>query len=569
MNILSLYPWTHISSSALLVNGKLVAASAEERFNKEKWSTKFPIKSSEWCLKQAGISWDDLDYIVIPWNPAHNIHSSNSRWDSNIVWRGQMLSHIPTNLMKAQNQKVPSRMYLSYGNTNIIYVNHHDSHAASAAYVSNFENCDYLIIDGHGESESCTYGFFDGKKLNKKGYVMYPHSVGLFYGAFTNFLGFVPDKDEWKTMALASYSKSKNIYDNKILKLYKLTNDGFELELTYFDYYLFDKKPAFYNKKFAKLFGSPRLKNEKIVKKHFEIAGALQRAFEKIVTHLLKITKKNGNSNNIVLAGGAAMNCVFNGKLNKLKFYKNNFVPPWPDDLGVTIGAAYFVDNEKSKNANLKKYKKINVYTGPKFSDNEILDALKKYKLKYKLSNNIFKDTAEYLAQNKLVGWFQDNMEFTHRALGNRSILADPRSKEIKKIINSAVKYREDFRPFAPAVLDEFAYKIFDIKKNEKLDFMQKAVTVRREWRKKIQGVTHSDNTARVQTVNDQSNSKFYRLISEFYKITKIPVLVNTSFNLNGQPIVTDPEDAIKTFYTCGLDYLVMGNYIVSKDEKI
>ena len=160
-------------------------------------------------------------------------------------------------------------------------------------------------------------------------------------------------------------------------------------------------------------------------------------------------------------------------------------------------------------------------------------------------------------------------MEFTHRALGNRSILADPRSKEIKKIINSAVKYREDFRPFAPAVLDEFAYKIFDIKKDEKLDFMQKAVIVRKEWRKKIKGVTHSDNTARVQTVSDQSNSKFYRLISEFYKITKIPILVNTSFNLNGQPIVTDPEDAIKTFYTCGLDYLVMGNYIVSKDEMI
>jgi carbamoyltransferase len=567
MKILSVYPWTHISSSALMIDGKLVSASAEERFSKQKWSTKFPIKSAEWCLKINNLTWDDIDHIVIPWNPAHNIHTSNSRWDSEIVWRGQLLSHVPSNLMKAKGGNVPSRINLSYSNTNIIYANHHDCHAASAAFISPFKNCDYLIIDGHGETEACTYGYFDGKKLHKKGYVLYPHSVGLLYGSFTNFLGFTPDKDEWKTMALASYSVKANKYDSKISKVYNLTKEGLELDLTFFDYYLFDKKPAFYNKKFKSLFGQPRKKNEKLERRHFEIAGSLQRAFEKIVIHLLKITKKHGRSQNIVIAGGAAMNCVFNGKLNNLKFYKNNFVPPWPDDLGVSVGATLLIDNEKTKSKNIKKYKKINCYLGPNYSNQDIVKTFKKYKLKYKYSQNVCKETAKLIKNGKLIGWFQGKMEFTHRALGNRSILADPRSSKVKNLINSAVKYRESFRPFAPAVLSEHANDIFEIRNKEKIDYMQKAVVVKKKWRKIIPGVTHSDSTARVQTVDLQSNKKFYDLINEFYKLTKVPVLVNTSFNLNGQPIVMDPEDAIKTFYTCGLDYLVLENYIVSKDN--
>jgi carbamoyltransferase len=516
-------------------------------------------------LKKNNLKWDDIDYVVIPWNPAHNIHTSNSRWDSDIVWRGQMLSHVPSNLMKAKGGKVASRINLSYGNTNIIYANHHDCHAASAAFISPYQNCDYLIIDGHGETEACSFGYFDGKKLHKKGYVLYPHSVGLLYGAFTNFLGFAPDKDEWKTMALASYAVKKNEYDNKISKIYKLTKEGFELDLTVFDYYLFDKKPAFYNKKFVSIFGKPRKRDERLEKKHFKIAGALQRAFENIVFHLLKITKKHGNSKNIVIAGGAAMNCVFNGKLNNFKVYKNNYIPPWPDDLGVSIGATYLIDNEKSKSKNIKKYKDVNCYLGPSYTNNEILKTLKKYKLDYQFSKNIFKETAKLIYNGKLVAWFQGKMEFTHRALGNRSILADPRSSKVKDLINSAVKYREGFRPFAPAVLNEYAKKIFDIRNNEKVDYMQKAVLVKKDWRKKIPGVTHSDYTARIQTVSKERNKNFYNLINEFYKLSNVPILVNTSFNLNGQPIVMDPEDAIKTFFTCGLDYLIMENYIISK----
>ena len=565
MKILSIYPWTHISSSALMINGKLVSAAPEERFTRKKWTTDFPINSANWCLKNSKLTWDDIDLIAIPWNPGLNISSASSRWDSNISWRGEMLSNIPSNILKATKNYNPGVMSLSVDKTKIVYLNHHDCHAASAIFVSPFNKCDYLTIDGHGEVETCLMGNFDGKKLNNFHSISYPHSVGLLYGAFTDFLGFKPDNDEWKTMALASFSKKKNLYDKKFLEVYKLNNNGFELNLSYFDFYLFDRKPNFYNKKLEELFGKPRIKNEKITKRHHEIAGALQRTFEKIVFHLLKITKRlGGKSNNIVLAGGAAMNCVFNGKLEKNNIYKNNFIPPWPDDLGVSIGATFLANN------NLKKIKKNfsynkSAYLGPKYSDREIENLLKKYGLKFKKIKNISSYIAKKISKGYLIGWFQDRMEFTHRALGNRSILADPRNKNTQNIINEAVKYRESFRPFAPSVLGEKAHEIFDIKKNKKIEFMEKAIMVRNNWKKKIPAVTHVDGTARVQTVFENYNPKFYKLIEEFYKLTNVPVLVNTSFNLNGEPIVENPSDAIRTFHTCGLDILVLGDYIIEK----
>ena len=567
MKILSIYPWTHISSSALMIDGKLVCGSAEERFNKIKWSTDFPIKSAEWCLEYAKINWKDLDYIVVPWNPSHNIHSSNNRWDSNMVWRGQMLSNIPSKIMKAIGPNSPSQMEVNFDKTKIIYLNHHDCHAASSIYCSPFKECDYLTIDGHGEVETCNIGSFYGGKLKKKKFTLYPHSVGLFYGAFTDFLGFVPDKDEWKTMALASFSKSKNEYDKKISKIYKLTKDSFELDLSYFDYYLFDKRPNFYNKKFTSLFGEPREKNSKLQNKHYKIAGALQRAFEKIVLHLIKITKSIGsNKKNIVISGGAAMNCVFNGLLEKNKIYKNNFIPPWPDDIGVTIGALYLQNSKKNKRKIIPKRIRSS-YLGPSFSNHEIEQTLKRYKINYLKPKNLIKFIAQKISEKKLIGWFQGRMEFTHRALGNRSILADPRGSKIKDFINNAVKYRENFRPFAPAVMEEYSHIIFDINKSTKIDFMEKTVQVKTNWRKRLPAITHIDNSARVQTVSKSYNEKFYNLIKEFYRITDVPVLVNTSFNLNGQPIVCDPTDAIKTFFSCGLDILAIGDYVVMKDD--
>ena len=565
MKILSLYPWTHISSSALIINGKLVSAAPEERFTRRKWTTDFPLNSANWCLKNSKLSWDDLDLIAIPWNPGLNISSSSSRWDSNISWRGEMLSNIPSNILKATKNFNPGNINLSFDKTKIVYLNHHDCHAASAVFVSPFKNCDYLTIDGHGEVETCLMGSYDGKRFNKTHSISYPHSVGLLYGTFTDFLGFKPDNDEWKTMALASFSQRQNLFDKKFSEIYTLKEDGFELNLTYFDFYLFDKKPNFYNKKLIDLFGKPRKKDERITKRHHEIAGALQRAFEKIVFHLLKITKKlGGKSNNVVLAGGAAMNCVFNGRLEQNKIYRNNFIPPWPDDLGVSIGAC-FLANKNYSNVKKNFLQNKSVYLGPKYENKEVEDLLIKYGLKFKKVKNISSYVAKKISQGHLIGWFQDRMEFTHRALGNRSILADPRRFETQKKVNLAVKYRESFRPFAPAVLENEAYKIFEMKKQTRIEFMEKAVKVRNNWLKKIPAVVHVDNTARVQTVSEKFNPTFYRLIKEFYKITNVPVILNTSFNLNGEPIVMTPSDAIRTFHTCGLDTLVLENYVIEK----
>ena len=562
MKILAVYPWTHISSAALMIDGKLVAASPEERFTRTKWTTQFPIQSANWCLKHANLKWKDIDRIVVPWNPALNINSASSRWDGNISWRGEMLSHVPSNVMKALNSKPSKQMTVSFDNTKIVYLNHHDCHAASAIFVSPFKKCDYLTIDGHGEKETCLFGYYDGKKLNNTNSISYPHSVGLLYGAFTDFLGFKPDNDEWKTMALASFSKSKNLYDKKMNSIYKLTKNGFELDLSFFDYYLFDRQPHFYNEKLISLFGKPRKKSEKILNKHHQVAGALQRAFTNIVFHLLKITKqKGGGSNNIVIAGGAAMNCVFNGLLENNKIYKNNFVPPWPDDLGVSIGATYLENHNLGK----KSKNDCQVYLGPGYSNADILSLLKKYNLTFLKPDNINKYIAERISKGHLIGWFQDRMEFTHRALGNRSILADPRKIEMQLKVNSAVKYRETFRPFAPAVLEEHASKIFMINKKTKVPFMEKAVSVKNDWKRKIPAVVHVDGTARVQTVSKKFNLSFYNLINEFYKITNVPVLLNTSFNLNGEPIVMSPSDAIRTFHTCGLDTLVLQDYVIIK----
>ena len=562
MKILAIYPWTHISSSALMVNGKLVAASAEERFTRVKWTTKFPIQSANWCLKQGNVDWKEIDRIVVPWNPSININSASNRWDSNISWRGEMLSNIPSNVLKALNSEPSKKMTLSFDKTKIVYLNHHECHAASAIFISPFKKCDFLTIDGHGEKQTCVSGFYDGKKIVTTNSINYPHSVGLLYGTFTDFLGFTPDNDEWKTMALASFSKSKNKFDKKMKYIYKLTKDGFELDLSFFDYYLFDKQKSFYNQKLINLFGLPRKRNTVLKKEHYEIAGALQRSFTEIVFHLLDIAKKKGGrSNKIVIAGGAAMNCVFNGLLDKNKIYDQNFVPPWPDDLGVSIGATYLENN----NLNKRSSKDVQVYLGPSYGNKEILSLLNKYKLKFKKPKKISSYVAKKISDGFLIGWFQDKMEFTHRALGNRSILADPRKFEMQKKVNSAVKYRESFRPFAPATIEEKASEIFDISKKTKIPFMEKAVLVKKNWRKKIPAVVHVDGTARVQTINKDFNKKFYNLINEFYKITNVPVLLNTSFNLNGEPIVMSPSDAIRTFHTCGLDILVLQDYVVEK----
>ena len=564
MKILAIYPYLTISSSALIINGKIVAASAEERFDRKKNSTAFPEKSAKWCLDYAKITWKDLDMIVVPWNPALNIQHASKRWIENIRWRGEILTNVPANLMNMMQADAPDEFEMRWSGNILKFFNHHECHSAFSFYQSPFKDANIVSIDGRGEQETLTISKANNKDIKKILSIDYPHSIGLFYSTFTDFLGFKVNSDEWKVMSLASYSQKKNKYDDLIKKLIKKQKKGFELDLTYFSYFTFDKQKYMFSKKFISLFGEPRLKDSKIEKKHKDIAGAMQRVFIDVCNHIFSISKKLNNSKNLIFTGGSAMNSVLNGKLDKLKIYKNSFISYAPDDSGVAIGAGLLANYKYGKSKRKPMEVKKN-YFGPEYSDKEIKDYLLNSKINFTKPKNIFKEVATGISEGNFVGWFNDKMEFGPRALGNRSILADPREEQNKKLLNFAVKFREGFRPFAPAVLREYSTKIFEINKNREVNFMERVYKIKKKWIKKIPAVSHVDGTGRLQTVSKNLNGDFYKLINEFNKITGIPLLLNTSFNLNNEPIVMSPKDAIRSFYSSGLDWLVLGPYLIKK----
>lgn len=567
MKVLSVYPYTHISSSALVIDGEVVAAAAEERFNREKMSTKFPVLSARWCLEYKGLDWDDLDVIAVPWNPMHNINWATKRWVSDMTWRGEMLSHVPTQIMRAIDGPVSPHVQVQFGKVRLMYLNHHECHAANGFYLSPFERADFLTIDGHGEQDTCLMGVGDGARIEPRASVRYPHSLGLFYGTFTDFLGFTPDVDEWKAMALSSFSEKPNDYDKLLRDLIRLTGTGFELDLSYFDYYTFDRRPHFFNQKLVDLIGPPRKREDAITERHHEIAGAMQRVFSEAARHMLTIARQTGGgSGNIVLSGGAAMNCVFNGLMDTWDIYRDSSISSAPDDLGVSVGAALLAYYRMVGPGAMRRVMELkHNYWGPSFSNQAVKDTLNRFKIEAVKPSDLTGVVAKALGEGQLVGWFQGAMEFGHRALGNRSILADPRDASTKDCVNSAVKYRESFRPFAPAVLAERAEELFDLRPGRKVRFMERVAHVKPEWRSRLGAVTHVDNTARLQTVEREVNPLFYDLIEAFEKLTGVPVLLNTSFNLNGEPIVCTPEHAIRTFFSCGLDVLVLGPYVIRK----
>lgn len=499
-----------------------------------------------------------------------NINSASKRWVSEMTWRGEMLSHVPTQIMRAIDGPFASDMQLTFGDVRIIYLDHHECHAANGFFLSPFEQADILTIDGHGEDETCFMGIGEGSRIERRGSVPYPHSLGLFYGTFTDLLGFQPDVDEWKAMALSAFSEKPNAYDSKLRSLIKLTEFGFELDLSYFDFYTFDRRPHFYNDKLIRLVGPVRKPNDAITERHYEIAGAMQRVFAESAKHLLGVAKRlGGGSGNLVLSGGAAMNCVFNGLLDELDVYRDSYISPCPDDSGVSIGAALLAYYRFSSRPQRKMIELNDNFWGPSFSEEEVKEILSRFKIKATQPSSLASDVALALSDGQLVGWFQGAMEFGHRALGNRSILADPREEATKDKVNSAVKYRESFRPFAPAVLAERAEELFDLRPGRKIHFMERAVRVKDEWKSQLGAVTHVDGSARVQTVEREANPKFYELIEAFNSLTGVPALLNTSFNLNGEPIVCTPEHAIRTFYSCGLDILVLGPYVIRKSESL
>jgi carbamoyltransferase len=553
------------TSASLICDNKIIAAIEEERLSREKRTRKFPDKAIKFCLDKGNIKLEDLEALAISWNPIINLENFDINSSRNSSYFPNILHSTINHVMK-EIKGIKKDFFLQYLPLNngkklkIFFVNHHLSHASSF-FVSNFKEASVLTVDAFGENQ-CV-GFYSGKKNNiKKIFEQnFPHSLGSFYSTFTEFCGFKPKSEEWKLMGASAYGK-KSFYEKKIDSLIKFKKDGqFFLNLKYFNHYMFHR-PGYINENLEKFLGLKKNKpNQNLKQEYFDIAFAAQKTFEKIYLNLIKNIYKKNKSKNLVLAGGAALNCVANGKILNNSNFKKIFVPPFPDDSGAGLGAALFVNSLLSKKNSQIQFK--HNYLGPSFTNIEILSILKKFKLKYELIKNIFDSASDSIIEGKVIAWFQGSLEFGDRALGNRSILADPRNKLMKDKINRIIKYRENFRPFAPAILEDKAGEYFE--NYQESFFMEKTLFIKPTKKKLLPSVTHVDGSGRLQTVSKNSNPSFYALIKNFYKKTGIPVLLNTSFNVQGEPIVCSVEDAIKNFYLSGLDELYIGNYRIKK----
>jgi len=589
MYILGVSCWYHDAASALLRNGEVVAASEEERFTRIKHDYEFPINSINFCLEKAGIQPQDIDYIVFydkPFIKFERILTS-------------IINHIPRSLAVFR-EAVPIwlkeklhfhnkiKKLLRIKPDKVLFCNHHLSHAASAFYLSPFEESTIITIDGVGEWATATIGFGKENKINILYEMHFPHSIGLLYSTFTAFLGFRVNNGEYKVMGMAPYGKPK--YVDKIKKIVTINNDGsIELNLDYFSFPYSTKKA--FTDKFIQIFGEPRklesffftkdsdfpayygdkprdFEKSAIENQYYaDIAASIQKVLEEIIVKLANYAYSITGCKNICYAGGVALNSKANYYLQKDTPFEEIFIQPAATDAGGALGAALWCWHEVLGNKNKKIME--SAYLGKSFSQNEIKKAILKSGLKYRELNEdrLINITVENLINNKVVGWYQGRTELGPRALGNRSILANSTNKEMKNIVNIKVKLREPFRPFAPSVLSEDIFSYFEVNKEiYPQRFMLVTYPVKKEYKDKIEAVIHVDGTSRIQSVYSDHNPLYYNLIKKFKENTGIGCILNTSFNLKGEPIVNSPWDAINTFMKSGIDILILGNFLVEKN---
>jgi carbamoyltransferase len=554
------------TSASLIINNKLVSAVEEERLSREKRTRRFPLKAINFCLKQAKLKYEDLSAIAISWNPAINLEHFNPSMSQHSGYFPSMLHSNLNYIIKELGSENLNKDYFQQKlilkknkKIDIYFVNHHLSHASNY-FLSPFKNASILTLDGFGENECMSFYSGNGSKLKKILSQNFPHSLGSFFSTFTEFCGFKPQSEEWKLMGASAYGQNSKYY-KLIRSLVYLESGGFSLNLKYFNHYLFHR-PRFYNQTMTDYLGiKPNTNSDKLTKNFYDIAFAAQKVFEEIYLHLINLLYKKNNSQNLVISGGCALNCVANGKVLSNTKFKKLYVPSVPDDSGASTGAAHYISNIVLKNK--KRHTMINNYLGPSFTNSNVVNKLNQLGIKYKISKNISYEAAKTISQKKIIAWFQGALEFGDRALGNRSILADPRDFKMKDKINKKIKFRENFRPFAPAILEEYTKDFFEVE--ETSFFMEKALKIKKNKRYLIPSVTHVDGSGRLQTVSKNTNYKFYSLIKEFYKITAVPLVLNTSFNVQGEPIVCSIEDAIKNFYLSGIDELYIENCIIKK----
>jgi carbamoyltransferase len=568
-NILGIKFGGHDTSAALLIGGKLVAACAQERYTRDKHSRLFPKEAALDCLMIAGIKIDQVDEIAFVDDLKLHIRNIYLKPAIESDERLDFLFKDIDRLKQMNDMDQIIRKNLNYKGI-INYYRHHLCHVASSYYPSGFKDALCLSIDGVGESETGLIASAKSgniKILNNEN--VYPHSLGLLYSAITHYLGWKHHCDEGIIMGLAPYGNSLDKVPGQKNKSYKsvfkkiLTNEKdfkYKINLEYVDYY--SERNKWVTDKFIKIFGPKRKWSDPLSKHHKNIAAALQDQLEHVVLNQLKVARKKFKLSKLCLSGGVALNCSLNGKIAKSKIFKEIFVQPASGDDGCTYGASLLA-YAKSKKKFMPK-KMHNFYKGSIFTNNQIKKEILKSNVKYECPKNLYKNVSNHLEKGKIVAWFQGGSEFGPRALGNRSILCRPYPNEMKDHLNTRVKFREEFRPFAPSVLNEYRDEFFHI--NQDSPHMLMACKIKKDKKKIIPAIVHVDDTCRVQTVKKDINKKFYNLINEFYKITGVPVLLNTSFNVKGQPIVNTPLEAIETFKSTNIDVLAIGDFVLSKN---
>ena len=592
-SILGISAFYHDSAACIIKNGEIIAAAQEERFTRKKHDSRYPYNAIQFVLSSSKLKLNEIDHIVFFEKPFLKFERLLETYvafapkgflsfsKAMPLWIKEKLFQKNYLFKKLQSHDVNYK-----SDKNIFFSDHHLSHAASAFYPSPFEEAVILTADGVGEWATTTVAIGKKNKLEIIKEIHFPHSLGLLYSAFTYYTGFKVNSGEYKLMGLAPYGKA--LYQDKIKKLIDIKPDGsFRLDQSYFNY---ATGLTMTNNKFNKLFGQKPRDSEKdrITQFHMDIAASIQKVTEEIMLKLTKSIRDEYGIKNLCLAGGVALNCVANGKILKEKIFDNIWVQPAAGDAGGSLGASLvmwfnelnntrYVDNTDSMKGS---------YLGPEYNQSEIENKLKEIGAKYITlnENNVLDKSVDDLTQNLAVGWFQGKMEFGPRALGARSILADPRSVDIQKNLNLKVKFRESFRPFAPSILESEVSKWFEIDK--KSPYMLMVANIKKDKivsitehenklfgidklnvkRSEIPAVTHVDYSARIQTVNKETNEKYFKLLEKFYKKTGCPILVNTSFNVRGEPIVNTPEDAFNCFMGTNLDTLVIGNCYMKKE---
>ena len=556
MNILGINYTMHESSACLVRDGELIFAVAEERLTRQKQDNSFPVHAIRASLDFAGITPDDLDHVALSWpKPGvsflHDVKSIlTGTWPRSFQRCERTLWSFIRNMRHRGGALDFQR---AFGKTGcpVHFVNHHLAHALSAYVPSGFDEAGVMVVDGRGAKEATTLWHAQGDRVRLLQSYPYPNSLGVFYAGITENLGFKPLSDEWKVMGLAAYGEPT--YD--LSKLIRSGNERYRVEGRRF----FGRTDA--DRRGVEEIVGPRRQDEELADKHKNLARSAQDACEQAMHQLLARLSHATGSRNLCMAGGVALNSKANGELLRSGLIDDIYIQPAAGDDGSAIGAAYGVYHQLG--LPLPRKPLGHTYLGPIVSNDQIERALDVYKIPYSKEQDPSRRAAELLAQNRLVGWFQERMEFGPRALGMRSILADPRQEENRDRVNDAVKFREEWRPFAPSVLMERGHEYFD-------DFHPSPYMILTFWANKnkaheIPAVVHVDGSARVQSVERSVNPRYYDLIEHFGQLTGVPVVMNTSFNLKGDPIVCTPKDAIETFYTSGLDDLVIGDFVVSK----